>query len=221
MTNNQISVLIADDHPVVRGGLKALIDTEDGLCVVGQACDGQEAVEKYFELKPDVVVMDLVMPRKDGIEAISDIIFRDKKARILVLSNYEETDKIVLAIRAGTLGFVLKNSPPEDLLSAIREIYHGKVHIDPKIFQRVASYQEQSRPESFEEKLTTREREVVKLIAMGQTNEDVANTLMISARTVGVHISNILSKMHFTNRTQIVLYAIKGGLISLFKDTSE
>jgi NarL family two-component system response regulator LiaR len=221
MANNQISVLIADDHPVVRGGLKALIDSEDGLYVVGQACDGQEAIEKYFKLKPDVVVMDLVMPRKDGIEAISDILYKDKKARILILSNYEETDKIVLAIRAGTLGFVLKNSPTEDLLNAIREIYHGKVHIDPKIFQRVASYQELSHSDSIEDKLTSREREVVKLIAMGQTNEEIANTLVISARTVGVHISNILSKMHFTNRTQIVLYAIKGGLISLFKGTTE
>ncbi len=210
-----IRVLIADDHAVVREGLKALIETEPGLEVVGEAADGEEAVFKVRLLKPDVILMDLVMPRKDGIEAIKEIKQDDPEARILVLTSFAEDKRIISAIKAGALGYLLKDASPEELLRAIRDVYRGESSLHPTVAHRLI--EEVRGPSSSEkplESLTEREIEVLRLVAQGLSNRQIAKKLFISERTVRTHVSNILRKLHLESRTQAALYALREGLTS-------
>lgn len=211
-----IRVLIADDHTVVRGGLSALLEDVDGIDVIGEAADGIEAVLKTRSMKPDVVLMDLMMPRKTGIEAIEEIKHENPNARILVLTSYSDDDKVFAAIKAGALGYLLKETSTQDLLQAIRDVYHGESSLHPAIARKLI--RELNRPTSLppsDEPLTDREAEVLVLVAQGLSNQDIANKLVISERTVRTHVSNILSKLHLANRTQAALYALKEGLTSL------
>lgn len=211
-----IHVLIADDHTVVRGGLSALLEDVDGIEVIGEAADGVEAVLKTRSMKPDVVLMDLMMPRKTGIEAIEEIKHENPNARILVLTSYSDDDKVFAAIKAGALGYLLKETSTQDLLQAIRDVYHGESSLHPAIARKLI--RELNRPTSLppsDEPLTDREAEVLILVAQGLSNQDIANKLVISERTVRTHVSNILSKLHLANRTQAALYALKEGLTSL------
>ena len=211
-----IRVLICDDHAVVRGGLIALLEDEEGIEVVGEAADGQEAVLKTRSLKPDVILMDLVMPRKTGIEAIEEIKQENPSARIVVLTSYSDDDKVFAAIKAGAVGYLLKETSPQDLLQAIRDVYHGESSLHPAIARKLI--RELNRPSSLpqtDEPLTERESEVLVFVARGLSNQDIANKLVISERTVRTHVSNILSKLHLANRTQAALYALKEGLTSL------
>lgn len=211
-----IRVLIAEDHAVVRGGLIALLEDEEGIEVVAEAGDGVEAVLKARAVKPDVILMDLMMPRKTGIEAIEEIKRENPNARILVLTSYSDDDKVFAAIKAGALGYLLKETTTQDLLQAIRDVYHGESSLHPAIARKLI--RELNRPTTMpatDEPLTDREAEVLILVARGLSNQDIANKLVISERTVRTHVSNILSKLHLANRTQAALYALKEGLTTL------
>ncbi len=212
-----IHILIADDHAIVREGLRALIDTERGMELVGEAADGVEAVLRARSLQPDVILLDLVMPRKDGIEAIGEIKQENPEARILVLTSFAEDDKVFPAIKAGALGYLLKDSSPQELLQAIREVYQGESSLHPTIARKVIG--ELNRPPEnlppTEEPLTEREVEVLSLVARGLSNQEIADKLVVSERTVRTHVSNILGKLHLANRTQAALYAVREGLAGL------
>jgi NarL family two-component system response regulator LiaR len=213
---SSIRVLVADDHAIVRKGIRALLATEPDIEVVGEAENGREAVIETEKLRPDVILMDLVMPEMDGIEAIRRITARQPEARILVLTSFAADDKVFPAIKAGALGYLLKDSGPEELVQAIHQVYRGESSLHPTIARKLL--QELSRPSERPptlEPLTEREVEVLRLVARGQSNQEIADELVISEATVRTHVSNILSKLHLASRTQAALYALREGLASL------
>jgi len=214
-----IRILICDDHAVVRAGLRALIEAKPDMELVGEAADGVAAVEKARELRPDVILMDLVMPRKDGIEAIRDIKRENSQARILVLTSFSEDDQAFPAIKAGAMGYIIKDSLPEELLEAIRDIHQGQPSLHPAIARRLMQElgQAGASPSPIE-LLTEREIEVLKLVARGLTNQEIADKLVVSKRTVDSHINSILAKLRMTNRTQAALYALREGLVGLHEE---
>jgi NarL family two-component system response regulator LiaR len=205
-----IRVLVVDDHTIVRKGICALLETTLDIETVGEAADGNEAVQLARSLKPDVILMDMVMPRKSGLEAIIEIKRENPEARILVVTSFDEDDKVFPAIKAGALGYLLKDSSPQDLLKAIDDVYHGKPSLHPTIALKLIH--ELNRPSDLpptEEPLTSREMEVLTLVAQGFGNQEIAQKLVVSERTVGTHVSNILGKLHLANRTQAALYALR------------
>jgi NarL family two-component system response regulator LiaR len=211
-----IRVLIADDHAVVREGLRTLINTEPGMEVVGEAKDGGEAVELALELRPDIILLDMVMPEKDGLAAISDIKRDNPEAHILVLTSFSDDDKVFPAIKAGALGYLLKNSSPQTLLKAILDVHRGEPSMSPAVAKKLMM--EMRRPQELPlttEPLTEREVDVLRLIAQGLTNQEIAAKLFIGEGTVRTHVSSILSKQHLANRTQAALYALREGFASL------
>jgi NarL family two-component system response regulator LiaR len=210
--NQKIRVLIVDDHLVVREGLRALIGGKPDMEVVGEAEDGREAVRQARSCQPDVILMDLVMPGTDGIQAIKEIRGDDDHARILVLTSYSEDRNIFEAIKAGALGYLLKDSSAVQLTEAIRQVSRGELTLQPSIAGKLM--QELNRPPNLpptEQPLTAREVEVLKLLARGLSNQEIAQALVISERTVTTHVSNILGKLHLANRTQAALYALREG----------
>jgi two-component system, NarL family, response regulator LiaR len=195
-------------------GLSALIATEPAMSLVGEAEDGVEAVLKARSLRPDVILMDLAMPRKDGIEAIHEIKNENADARILVITSFAEDEKVFPAIKAGAQGYLLKDSSPQELVQAIHDVHNGESSLDPAIARKLL--RELNRPlmpATTEEPLTEREIEVVKLLAQGLSNQEIGEQLIITERTVRSHVSSILSKLHLANRTQAALYALREGLI--------
>jgi len=217
----QIRVLIADDHAIVRKGIRALLATETDIAVVGEAEDGRQAVAEVERLDPDIVLMDLVMPEVDGIEAIRQIKSRQLEVRILVLTSFAADDKVFPAIKAGALGYLLKDSSPEELIRAIHQVYRGESSLHPMIARKLL--QELSRPADqppAPEPLTEREVEVLQLVAQGHSNQSIADQLVISEATVRTHVSNILGKLHLASRTQAALYALRQGLASLDEQSS-
>jgi NarL family two-component system response regulator LiaR len=211
-----IRVLVVDDHVVVRRGIRALLATVDEVKVVGEAQDGQEALDRTEALRPDVILLDLLMPRMDGIEVTRRLIAEDPDARILVLTSFAADDKVFPAIKAGALGYLLKDTGPEELVRAIGQVYRGESSLSPAIARKVL--QELSRPPSqplTAEPLTEREVEVLQVLATGKSNQEIAAELMISEATVRTHVSNILGKLHLASRTQAALYALREGLASL------
>lgn len=213
---NTIRVLIADDHPIVRDGLRTLINTEPGMELVGEAVNGEEAVQKAIAQRPDVILMDLVMPVKDGLEAISEIKSIEPNIAILVLTSFSEEDKVFPAIRAGALGYLLKDSSPQQLLQAIYDVHRGEASLHPSIaLQLIREINQPSDLPLAEDPLTERELDVLKLVAQGMTNQEIADRLYRSEWTVRTHVRNILSKLHLANRTQAALYALREGLAEL------
>ena len=218
---HMIRILICDDHSVVREGLRALIATEADMEVVGEAADGEKAVAFYRELQPDVTLLDMVMPRMDGLEAIRVIKGEYPQARILVLTSFAEDDMVFPAIKSGALGYLLKDSSPDELIRAIRDVSRGEASLHPSIARRLIM--ELSQPSTLPptpEPLTEREVEVLKLVAKGYSNEEIADALVVSERTARGHVSSILSKLHLANRTQAALYALREGLASLDSDAN-
>lgn len=218
--SDEIRIYLADDHELVRRGLVALLSTENGLTVVGTGADGFEAVEQVQALQPDVILLDLQMPRKNGMEAIAEIRANNPQARILVLTSFSEDDMVFAAIQAGAMGFLLKDSSPEELVWAIRNVYEGHHFLDPEI--AIKAIQEANRPlpqhSPAEEALTRREIEILRMVSRGLTNNEIADELVVSERTVRTHISNVLGKLHLANRTQAALYALRQGIASLDED---
>jgi NarL family two-component system response regulator LiaR len=214
--SDAIRIIIADDHAIVRKGIRAVLRNVPDIDVVGEAATGWEAIAEVNRLQPDVVLMDLAMPELDGIEAIRRIMNDHPEVRILVLTSFASEDKIFPAIKAGALGYHLKDSTPEELMEAIRQVYHGESSLHPVIARKVL--QELSRPSErppTPDPLTPREVEVLRLVAHGRNNQEIAEELVISETTVRTHVSNILSKLHLASRTQAALYALREGLASL------
>ena len=216
MDNETIRILIADDHSFVRKGLRTLISCEPGMVLVGEATNGCEAVGLAGTFKPDVILMDLLMPCKNGIEAIREIKGNGSSARILVLTSFADDDKVVPAIKAGASGYLLKDTLHDELLAAIRTIFHGKPSLHPVIAEKLMhEYAAQSDETPFQEALTEREIHVLKMVAKGLENQEIAKMLGVSVRTISTHISNILDKLNLANRTQAALYALRQGLVNL------
>jgi two-component system, NarL family, response regulator LiaR len=212
---DKIRVLFVDDHPIVREGLRILISSDPSLELVGEASDGLEAVKKAQELQPDVILMDLIMPRMDGIQAIAGIRKKMPKARILIITSFAEDNRIILAIKAGATGYILKDSLPEDLLEAIHNVARGDPTLSPsvalKIFQEIREEPQMNMAKD----LTERELEVLKLVAQGLSNQEIALELSLSEWTVRARVSEILAKLQLSNRTQAALYALRHGIVDL------
>jgi len=205
--------LIVDDHAIVRKGIRALLSEADGFEVVGEAGSGQEAVLRAQETHPDVILMDVLMPGMDGIEATRQITSRQPKTRILVLTSFAADNKVFPAIKAGALGYLLKDSSPEELVRAIRQVHRGEPSLHPTIARKLL--QEIARPAELQpapEALTDREMTVLRLIAQGLTNQEIADRIAVSEPTVRTHVSRILGKLHLASRTQAALYAVREGL---------
>lgn len=218
MSQNLVSfrVLIADNHAIVREGLAAIIATQPDMELVGLAANGLEAVSLTRQLNPDVVLMDLVMPRLDGVAAIQQITAENMAARILVLTSFADDDRVFPAIKAGAMGYLLKDTLPDALLHAIREVAQGHTSLHPTIARRII--QEIQRPSgkpTSPAPLTTRELETLRLIARGLTNQEIAAALYLHEKTVAKYVSAVLQKCHLANRTQAALYALREGLASL------
>jgi NarL family two-component system response regulator LiaR len=213
-----VRILVADDHALVRRGLIALLDGLQDIEIVGEAADGFEVIRLAEEKIPDVILMDLKMPRLDGVVAIEKIKERKLGCKILVVSNYYDDDRVVSAVKAGANGYLLKTTLPEDLLSAIKEVHMGGAPLDPAVTQivlRNLSRNIDSDTEVDINELTARELTVLKLLAKGYSDQRIADDLLISVRTVSAHVHNILGKLGLENRTQAALYALRYGLVDL------
>jgi NarL family two-component system response regulator LiaR len=214
--DNPIRILIVDDHKIVRKGLRALLSTENDIKVMGEASDGVDAIARAAALRPDVILMDLVMPAMDGIEATRQITTQWPEMRVLVLTSFAADDKVFPAIKAGALGYLMKDSDPRDLVAAIHQVFRGEPSLEPAIARKLLT--ELSNPSQVKpttDPLTERELEVLRLISQGMSNRDIAEKLVVAEWTVRTHVSNILSKLHLASRTQAALYALKAGLASL------
>jgi NarL family two-component system response regulator LiaR len=211
-----IKVLVVDDHAIIRKGIRAVLDLVPDIELVGEAENGVQAVELEKKLHPDVILMDLMMPEMDGIAAIKEIKKQQPKARILVLTNFAGEEMIFPAIKAGAVGYHLKDSSPETLIEAIRQVSQGVASLHPSIAKKVLDELHNSGKQKLsEEPLTHRELEVLRRIAQGCENREIADELVISEATVRTHVSNILGKLHLASRTQAALYALREGLASL------
>jgi NarL family two-component system response regulator LiaR len=212
-SESRVRVLIVDDHTIVRKGIRALLSEADGFEVVGEADNGQEAVLRAEETRPDVILMDLLMPGMDGIEATRQITNRRPGARILVLTSFAADNKVFPAIKAGASGYLLKDSSPDELVRAIRQVHRGEPSLHPTIARKLL--QEVAHPAELQpapEALTAREMMVLRLIAQGLSNQEIADRLVVSEPTVRAHVSRILGKLHLASRTQAALYAVREGL---------
>lgn len=218
----EIRVLIVDDHAMVRQGLRTFLDLQDdpALCitVVGEAENGVQALELAGKTQPDIVLLDLVMPQMDGIQATPKILACSPRSRVIILTSFGEEDKVLPAIRAGAYGYLLKDIPPDELVHAIHEAYLGKVQLHPDVAKKLMSAIvtpdiTAPRPAAnSEDRLTAREQEVLSQIADGLNNREIAKRMFISEKTVKTHVSSILGKLHLEDRTQAAIYALKHGL---------
>ena len=209
-----IKILIADDHPLIRQGLRVIIETQPDLELVGEASNGEQAVQKALTLHPDIVIMDLQMPIKDGLAATREIAQADPQAQVLVLTSFPDDDNVYAAIKAGAMGFLLKDSSADYLLDAIRTVSRGESVLHPTIARKLMQEIKQSpKLPPTTEPLTPREVEVLGCLTRGMANQQIANELSVSVRTVTTHVRNILDKLHLANRTQAALYALDKGII--------
>ena len=206
-----IRVLVVDDHPVVRQGLRAFLGSRPGIEVVGEASDGEGAVAAAADLRPDVVLMDLVMPGTDGLEATRRITAGDGAPAVLVLTSFASDDQVIPAVRAGASGYLLKDVDPLDLEQAIRAVHRGEGLLSPRLVARVMAEVRTGPADAGLRSLTPREREVLALLAEGRTNRQLADALTVSEKTVKTHVSSILAKLHLPDRTAAALYALRGG----------
>jgi NarL family two-component system response regulator LiaR len=211
-----IRVLVVDDHAIIRKGIRAVLELVPDIDLVGEAENGIQAAKLELELEPDVILMDLMMPEMDGITCIKEIKKRRASARILVLTNFAGEEMIFPAIKAGAVGYHLKDSSPETLIEAIRQVSQGVASLHPSIAKKVLDELHNSGQQKLsEEPLTQREMDVLRRIAQGQENKNIADELVISEATVRTHVSNILGKLHLASRTQAALYALREGIASL------
>jgi DNA-binding NarL/FixJ family response regulator len=206
-----IRVLVVDDHPVVRQGLRTFLMSRDGIDVVGEAVDGEKAVEATLSLRPDVILMDLEMPVLDGIGAIRRLATLKVQAKVIVLTGFGNDERVFPALAAGAAGYLLKDVDPAELETAIRNVHRGDAGLHPRIAARLL--QELSQPaRPVQSALTAREQDVLALLAEGRSNREIARSLVVSEKTVKTHVSNILAKLGLADRTQAALYAVRAGL---------
>jgi len=211
-----ITVMLIDDHRVVRQGLRDFLELQDYIDVVGEAASGLEGVQLARELLPEVVLMDLVMPGIDGVETTRRVKAASPSSRVIVLTSFADDDKVFPAIKAGAISYLLKDISPEELAHAIRAAQRNEAVLHPEVAAKLM--QEFSSPRTAEapvEQLTEREMDVLRLIAKGQSNKEIADTLIISEKTVKTHVSNILSKLHLADRTQAAIYALRQRLVPI------
>jgi NarL family two-component system response regulator LiaR len=209
--SDPIRVLIADDHAVLREGLRSFLELQDGIEIVGDAADGAEAVALAEQLRPAVVLMDLVMPKLDGVEAMRELRERVPDTRVIILTSYIDDERLLPAIRAGAAGYLLKNAEPQELARAIRAADAGEALIDPTVAARLVERLADERSGDSYQNLTTREREVLDLIARGFSNKRIALELGIAEKTVKSHVVNLLGKLGVADRTQAAVYATRHG----------
>ena len=206
-----IRVLVVDDHAVVREGLRTFLELQDGLAVAGEAANGEEAIDLAERLRPDVVLMDLVMPELDGLGAMRAIRDRVPSARVIVLTSFADDDRLLPALRAGAAGYLLKNAQPHELARAVRAAHAGEALLDPSVAARlVEALGGEQEPL---DRLTPREREVLKLIGRGLPNKLIARELEVSEKTVKTHVGHVLAKLGVSDRTQAALVAVRAGLV--------
>ncbi len=211
----KIKVLVVDDHAILRDGIRALLDLHEDMELVGEASEGKEAVEKAQELAPDVVVMDIAMFGMDGLEATRRISKKSPQVKVLVLTQHDNKEYILSAIRAGAAGYVPKRALGSDLIAAIRAVYMGNSVLYPSATTvLIKDYLRQTKKEPYD-RLTDREREVFKLVADGHTSQEIADMLFISVKTVLGHRTKIMEKLDIHNRTELIKYAIRKGLVSM------
>ncbi|MGH2868944.1 MAG: response regulator [Solirubrobacteraceae bacterium] len=214
MTEDAIRVLIVDDHAVVREGLRTFLELQDGIEVAGEAADGDEAVAAAERLGPDVILMDLVMPRRDGVSAMRALRERAPRARVIVLTSFLDDGRLMPALQAGAAGYLLKDVEPSELARAVRSAHAGEAMIDPTVAARLLHTlsDPQARAASGEQ-LTRREREVLSLIVAGRSNKRIARELEIAEKTVKTHVGHVLAKLGVADRTQAALLAVRSGLV--------
>lgn len=214
---SKIRILIADDHSMVREGLKQLVELEDDIIVVAQAGNGSEAIEKIIEYKPDVVLLDINMPEMNGLEVLSYLNQNDISANVLILTIHNEIEYLYKAVEIGVKGYVLKDSESDVLIRAIRSVYQGESYIQPNmaslLFKKMNNEESMSAQNT---RLTKREVEVLKLITEGLLNKEIAHRLCISEKTVKNHVSNIFKKIEVSDRTQAAVFAIKNSIVEIF-----
>lgn len=211
----KISVFIADDHPVVRQGLASFLNLQPDIELVGEAADGREAVDMVLDLMPDVVLMDLAMPVVDGIEAIRRIRARSPSTKVIALTSFSEEARLFAAVKAGAAGYLLKDTDPAEIVKGIRMVSNGEALISPAAAAKLMQEFAEGSADKTAEPLTTREIEVLRLIARGLSNREIATELVLSEKTVKTHVSNILAKLHLADRTQAALYAVKKRLVDI------
>jgi DNA-binding NarL/FixJ family response regulator len=215
----RLRVLIADDQAMVRAGFRMILEMQNDMEVVGEASDGAETIAAVRKLKPDIVLMDIQMPGMDGLEATRRIVemHDEVPTKVLILTTFERDDYIFEALRAGACGFLLKNATPEDLVAGIRVVAEGNALLAPSVTRRVISkFAQKPKPRDYSDylsKITTREIDIMRLIARGKTNAEIAQDLFIGEATVRTHVSNLLSKLDLRDRVQIVAFAYESGLV--------
>lgn len=207
---NNLTILLVDDHEMVRMGLKSFLNLQQDISVIGEAGNGQEGIMKALDLRPDVIVMDLVMPEMDGVEATLQILKEWSEAKILVLTSYLDNEKIYPVIQAGAKGYMLKTSNAPEILNAIRKVAEGQLAIETEVAQKMKHHDENP---ALHEDLTAREKDILHLLAKGYDNQTIADELYISLKTVKTHVSNILAKLQVDDRTQAVVYAFRHHLV--------
>ncbi|MGM7636858.1 response regulator transcription factor [Bacillaceae bacterium SAS-127] len=208
-----IKVLLVDDHEMVRIGVSAYLMAQPDIEVVAEAENGEVAVEKALQFKPDIILMDLVMPKVDGIEATKQITKQWPEARIIIVTSFLDDEKVYPALEAGAISYLLKTSKANVIAEAIRKTYEGEPVLEPEVTGKMMKRMRQGQKVPLHEELTEREREVLLLVAQGKANQDIADELFISLKTVKTHVSNILSKLEVQDRTQAVIYAFQNGLV--------
>ena len=207
-----IRVLLVDDHAVVREGLRTFLELQDGIEIAGEAADGEAAIREAERLHPDVILMDLVMPKLDGVGAMQELRRRLPSIRVIVLTSFMQDERLLPAIQAGAAGYLLKNVEPAELARAVRAAHAGGTLLDPTVASRLVEAIAQPRGEEPRERLTAREREVLALIALGRSNKRIALELGIAEKTVKTHVGHLLAKLGVPDRTQAALLAVREGI---------
>ncbi|MDQ0973428.1 response regulator transcription factor [Neobacillus sp. 179-C4.2 HS] len=208
-----IRVVFVDDHEMVRIGVSAFLSAQPDIEVVGEAADGKKGVELALELRPDIILMDLVMKEMDGIEATKQIIEKWPEAKVIIVTSFLDDEKVYPALEAGATSYMLKTSKADEIANAVRATYHGQSVLEPEVTGKMMVKMRQKQKHQPHEELTSREMEILMLMAEGKTNQDIADELYIALKTVKTHVSNILSKLNVQDRTQAVIYAFKHSLI--------
>lgn len=203
----KIRILTADDHPIVRRGLRTVIRTQSDMELVGEAENGAQAIRLISELEPDIALLDLQMPEQDGLAVLREMDRNNSPSRCVLLTSFPDDERVMQAIKAGAAGVLLKDSPPQELLQALRRVQQGEVALHPAIAMKVLMEVKQPKPDATDTLLTAREKEVLSLLALGMTNAEIADQLGVSVRTITAHVRAILDKLHLANRTQAALFA--------------